>query len=183
MNFGEALSRGLEIIKLNVQAMKQVAEDPNALLPAAIILAIGGALGGVAGLSPVTIVMGGILAPVLAFVWVVIVHFVATMLGGSGDYMGLYKAWGHGPGLLGWAGVIGAIPCAGWILLIPLWIWQLVIGVLLVEQIHELTRGRAVAAILIPLAIFMVCCGAAVAIAIAMGLSMAALGGAVAGAE
>jgi hypothetical protein len=106
-----------------------------------------------------------ILGPLFALVWLALVtgalQLAAYVLGGRGGYAGLFTALGLAqvPQLFGIpaqllplvAGTAGR-SIAGLIGLV-LSIWVLVLGTIAVRENHRFTTGRAVAAVLIPLAV------------------------------
>jgi hypothetical protein len=65
--------------------------------------------------------------------------------------MSLMRTWTHGGGLLSF---VGLIPFLG--ALVHL-VWGIVMAVVVVEEIHQLTRGKAVAVVLIPVALLALC--------------------------
>ncbi|UCF66689.1 MAG: YIP1 family protein [Acidobacteriota bacterium] len=158
MDFVGALRRGWEIIQLKVETVRQVAEDQNAFLPALVILAIAGALGGIGQLNPLVIVAGAILQPIVMFVVVGIFHLLALVFGGKGGYLPLYNVLGHGNGLLGWVGVV---PFVGPFLAFIAGLWGIAIAIVSVREVHRLSTGQAVVVVLIPVVLIIVCCVAA----------------------
>ncbi len=171
MNFGASIRRAWKIVTLDAAAVQEVAADPNATLPALIILAIGGALGGVGALNPIAIVVGAVLVPLIYFVWVGILFLLAKLFGGAGSYMPYYNSMGHGCGLVSW---IGIIPILG--ALISL-VWGVVVGVVVTREVHRFSTGKAVAVVLIPVLLLLTCVvilavlvGAAIFAAISKGM-------------
>ena len=157
MDFKLALERAWAIVTLNKDAVRQVAEDDNALLPALVITAIGGVLGTLLTFSPfawgaaLVFSIGGLV------VFAGILHLLAALFGGNGPFTGLLKALGHGSGLVSWAGIV---PILGALI----GLWSIPVAVICVEEIYALPRGKAIAVVLIPVVILLglVCAGVVV---------------------
>lgn len=99
-----------------------------------------------------------------AIMWLIgvgLVHFMGRLLGGQGNYLGLFCAWGFAslPGIfMAPLALLGRLPGILGTLLevlgnLALVVWMLVLGVLAVRETHGLSTGRAVAAFLIPSAV------------------------------
>lgn len=171
MNFGVAIQRAWRMARLDGTAAQEVAADPAATLPALIILAIGGALGGVGALNPIAIVVLLVLVPLFYFVWTGILFLLAKVFGGQGGYMPYYNALGHGCGLVSW---IGVIPFVGGLVSL---VWGTIVAVVVTREVHRLTTGKAAAVVLIPLLLLLTCLiivavivGAAIFTAISKGM-------------
>ena len=174
MDFAAALRNAWSIVKLDRATMREVMASENSLVPALVILAIGGALTGVGTLNPMAIIMNVVLVPVVAFIWTGILHLLAGLFGGKGQYVGFFGGYGHGVGLVNWVGVV---PLVGALVAT---VYGIVVAVFLVEENYGLPTGKAVAVVLIPVAFFCLC---AVGLAVMFGASMMALMGAAAAAE
>jgi len=165
MDFKLALARAWAIVTLNKEAVRQVAEDENALIPALLITAIGGLLGTLITMNPAFWVGSLVLSIVGLVIGAGILHLLAVLFGGQGDWAGLFKALGHGSGLVSWAGIV---PVVGGLI----GLWSIPIAVISVEELYGLTRGKAIAVVLIPVVVMfgLLCVGIAV-----LGGSIAAL--------
>ncbi|MBD3235075.1 MAG: hypothetical protein GF330_00025 [Candidatus Eisenbacteria bacterium] len=150
MQFSDAIKRGIEIVKLNRETVRQVAADAEAFAPALLITAL---VGIAMWISPPSFAIHGIVTlPLLALVGLflgsAILHFIAHLLGGHGDYMALLRVLGTGR-VLGW---VRLIPILG-----PLAdLWTLVIAVVALEELYGLDRGKAVLTVAIPVAVLVV---------------------------
>jgi hypothetical protein len=146
MGFGEAVRHGVEVVKLNRGAYREVAVDPLAFTPALLITALAGIAMWLA--PPHYPILGLITNPLVSliglFIAVAILHFVATLMGGHGEYLVLLRVFGVGR-VLGWVQII---PILGNILQL----WSLVIAVAAVEELYGLDRHRAILTVLIPAA-------------------------------
>jgi hypothetical protein len=161
MDVGGALRRGWRIARFNREAVRQVAADPRATIPGLIVLAIAGLLwaGGctiVAGPATLLFVVPCVVVMLLfASIGIGVWHLLALLLGGEGRYTAFFRTWAHGGGLAAWLGVV---PYAGAVIG---GIWGLVIAVPVIEEVHRLSRGKAIAVILIPVILGVLCCSAA----------------------
>ncbi|MBP7148329.1 MAG: YIP1 family protein [Acidobacteria bacterium] len=133
-------------------ALREVAADANALIPALVILAIAGVAAGIGSLNPLMVVVFIVLVPLWSFVWVGILHLLSMLFGGKGGYMPFFQAYGHGVGLVNWVGVV---PFVGGLVAM---VWGIIVSVVIVEEVHALPRGKAIAVVLIPLAVLLLCC-------------------------
>jgi hypothetical protein len=146
MRFADAIRRGVEIVKLDRAAYREIALDPNAFTPA---LGIAALVGVAAWLSPFSfhpgwIIAGPLLALVELFIGAAVFHFLAILLGGQGEYLTLVRVWGLG-WVVGWAHIV---PILGSVIAL----WRLVVAAVAIEEIYGLDRTRALLAVLIPVA-------------------------------
>lgn len=151
MDFGKIINLAWRINKLERDAMRGVADDPQALLPVLLILVIGGALVGVGALNPFAIGGGLVLLPIFAFIGTGILHLLALAFGGKGSFIPYFQALGAGIGLLHWVGVV---PFVG----IFVQLWGIPVAVVTTEEIHGLDRTKAVIVVLIPAALTLILC-------------------------
>jgi hypothetical protein len=114
-------------------------------------------LGGFLGFGPFSGLFGviGISIPIFiyislivsTFVGAAIIHIVAMLLGGKGDYSATYKALAYAatPSLLaGWIPFLGIL--AG--------LYSFYLAIVGISKLHEVSMGKAVAIILIPVVVF-----------------------------
>ncbi len=157
MDFKLALTRAWAIVTLDREAIREVAGDENALVPALVITAIGGLLGSLVTMNPVFWVGGVVFSLVALVVFAGILYLLAVLFGGQGDFLSLFRVLGHGSGLVSWAGIVPVVgSLAG--------LWSIPIAVIAVEDLYGLTRGKAIAVVLIPVAVLLLlfCAGLAV---------------------
>jgi len=150
MGFQDAVKKGIELVKLNRAAYKEVAVEPDAFTQGLIITALAGIA---MWLSPVGftgwgIILGPIKALIGLFVGTLILHALATLFGGKGDYMDLLRVLGVGRVL-------------GWLFIIPVLgalanLWALVMAVVAIEEIHQLDRTKAILCVVLPFAVVMI---------------------------
>lgn len=154
MTFADYIKRGWDAAQLKTESIRQLADDTQAIGPAIGILAIGGLCAGIGTLSPVAFIVMPFIRVIGGFIFVAIMHFVATtFFEGKGKLTSL------------------AVPafCASlvtWIAIIPLLgptflaflagLWMLVVMVVCVEVVYGIERGKAIAVVAIPLVLFLI---------------------------
>ncbi|MBU1700047.1 MAG: YIP1 family protein [Candidatus Eisenbacteria bacterium] len=148
MTFTESIKESLEIVKLNREAYRRTAENPETFTWALVITAIAGVS---SGLGPGMIGSAGFVwLPIAAlaglFIGVGIMHLLAMLFGGQGDFMGFVKVCGFGR-IVGWAGVI---PFVGGLVQL----WMLPIVFIALQEHHKLDTAKAVIVLLIPTVVF-----------------------------
>lgn len=165
MGFQEAVKKGWEMIKLNRVAYREVAADPEVFSQAILITALAGFA---SALSPPfhfwQIIGDPIRSIVGLFIGVGILHFVANLMGGRGDFMALFRVLGIGR-VLGFALIL---PVLGPI--INLWFFPM--AVIAVEEIYGFERNRAILCVVVPFAAIF-----AILLVVSLIAGVAALGG------
>jgi len=146
MRLVDAIREGVEIVKLNREAVRRVAAEPEAFSMGIIITAV---MGLAAWLEPTThrsweIFTGPIAALFWLFAFTAVFHFAALMLGGRGDYMALLRVFGVGR-VLGW---IVIIP---WLGKLVFTIWTLAIAVVVIGEVHRLDQFKAILCVVLPI--------------------------------
>jgi len=146
MDFPQAVRTGIEIVKLHRPAYQRVAQLPEAFSQAVLITLLVGIAQWLAppGFHLLGIIVGPLMALLALLVGSAVIHFVAVLFGGRGEYLTLARVWGVG-WVLGWALVI---PVLGSLI----FLWELVVAVVAVEEVYGLERTRAILTVLIPLA-------------------------------
>jgi len=144
MTFREAVRKGIEIVKLNRATIREVAERPEAFSPALMITIVAGLA---LWLYPLHLALHGIitgplLALALLFLSGAVLHFVAILLNGRGEYLTLLRTWGLAR-VLGW---VWAIPFVGALLDL----WSFVVAVVVLEELYGLHRTQAILAVVVP---------------------------------
>jgi hypothetical protein len=144
MGFGSTVRRGVEIVKLDRAAYREVAADPLAFTPALTITALAGLAMWLA--PPHWPVLGILTGPLISlaslFLAATVLHFVATLLGGHGEYFVLLRVFGAGQ-VLGWLQIV---PVVGGVTQL----WSLVIASVAVREVYGLDRSKAILTVLIP---------------------------------
>ncbi|NND85274.1 MAG: hypothetical protein HKN46_09025 [Acidimicrobiia bacterium] len=152
------LERVLAIVKLDVNAYREVDQEEGLTgqaLIVAIVAALVGGLGGfysstaVFGEEVMTQTVGGWLTsaligtPIGLAIGAAFLLLFGKMFGGQADFMGLFRSLGFAsaPNALGFIPVIGGL--AG--------LWTIVCGVVAVRESHGISTGQAVIVVLIPL--------------------------------
>jgi hypothetical protein len=121
----------------------------------------------------VQVVLGPALVALFLFVFAGITHIVLTLLGGANrDFEATFRvaAYARATHLL--QIVLGIIPVCGAILVLVV---EIVVTTIGLSEVHSVSRGKAAAAILLPLLIF--CCCVGLVVGVVMWGAVRALGG------
>lgn len=157
MNVIQSLKDAWKIVTNDKHTMLKVAHDKDSLGSAvALIIIVGLFTGLLSGLFAgaalgnfVFLLFAMALNPILLLIGTFIgygaTHLLALLFGGKATFRQFYSVAGHTTILS-----IGTIIP---IVSILIWIWNLVIFYFILKNIHQLSTGRAVAVILIPIAI------------------------------
>jgi len=120
--------------------------------------------------GPMMLIMGLAMAPVFIliglFLWSAIVHLMLLLLGGATQgYEATFRTIAYCSGS---TALFQAVPfCGGWIG----GLWSLVAQILCLKEMHNISGGKATAAVLLPLVL---CCCSGIALAIAIGMFVGA---------
>jgi hypothetical protein len=145
----------MRAIRLDWTVFREIAEDPNAMSEAAIIVVVvtflsslGSAIG--SGSFFLTFFVGWITAIVVGWIlWAVITYFVGTALfKGQTDIPEMMRVLGYAsaPQLLG---LLGFIPCVGFLFVLAGWLLSLIAGFIAVREAMEFDTGTAIVTVLI----------------------------------
>ena len=161
--FVEYIKQGLKVFTLDKKVIKKVSKDTNAtkmgvifLLLAGVASAIGGILstwllGDLFGIGPnysSLITMPLVMLVGSAFA-IVIIHGLARIFGGKATYSELFRVLSL-TSVVFW---ITIIPQVGGFIAFLAMLWGIVVGIISVSNVYNLSTGKAVAVILIPLVI------------------------------
>ncbi len=154
MSFMDYVKQGWEVAKLETGAVKKLAEDKEAIGPAIGILAIGGVCAGIGSFSLSGMVFSPIMNIIGGFVFVALIHFVATtFFDGKGQFNSLAVPL-FCAAVVTWATII---PFVGPFVIAPLTgLWLLVVAVVSTEVVYGIERGKAIAVVAIPFALFLI---------------------------
>lgn len=192
MDFQNSVKKAIDIIKLDEKAIGQVSKDKEAWKMGLLIIAIGGILSGLASYimtktsSPVLNMMGLgklgevaqkatlssiILAPIGSIIGTLIIVgiflLIAKLFKGKGTYMELFTPIAFAT-ILSWLGILNIIPTIGGIINFLAGIWSIVVMVVIIRKVNVLSTGKAVAVVLIPLAIILIIFMIITALAVAL---------------
>lgn len=181
------LDRVVRVFRLDAAVFREVAEDQGAMSQAAIIVivvtllsALGGAIGllfakASFGSAVANFFVSWIVGILIGWIgWAILTYFVGTLLfQGRTDIPEMMRVLGYAsaPRLLG---VLGIIPCLGWIAALAGAIWALVAGVIAIREAMEFDTGKAVITVVISWVIAFVI---TFAIGLAVGGGMTLAGG------
>ena len=152
MDFGNSIKQAVEIVKLNGKAAVAVSKDKNATLIGILIIAIGGILSQILSFEIGIMIFTVAVLITGYFIVVGVMHILALLFGGKARYMEYFRAESHAA-ILSWLGILVMIPFLGGIINILISIWGIVVSVVILENVHKLTRGKAVIVVLIPVII------------------------------
>ncbi len=166
MDFEKTLRRAWAIVTLDRAAMRETAADPQALVPGLVITAIGGALSAIGSFQFLLIPVTAALAVVFVAIGAAIFWGLGLAFGGKAEFVPLFRVFLHAQ-LTNWASLI---PFVGGVVAA---VWGIVVAVVTLEEVHGLSRGKAVAVVLIPVLLLSACCAVLVTM-----FGIALLGGA-----
>jgi hypothetical protein len=106
MDFAGYLQKGILILQLDADTIREVYRDEDALLPAICFFAIGGLAMGVGQLSIRWVIFGVCLMTLVSFVLVGLLHVFVRLFGGTASFLELYRP-------------IGAAATVHWVQVIP----------------------------------------------------------------
>lgn len=172
MAFTDRVKQGWEAAQLKKETIAKLADDQDAIGPAIGILAIGGVCAGIGSFSLAGMFLLPVARLVGAFIFVALTHFVATtFFGGKGQMIRLAVPV-FCASVISWATIV---PFVGPWLIGPLTgLWLLVVTVVTAEHVYGMERGKAIGAVAVPLAIFVI---VGAFFAVLAGVSMLALTG------
>lgn len=153
MDLGNYLQKGIQILQLDVQAMKKTSKDEEALLPALLFFALAGLANGAGQFSFRGMVFGPILATLLSFVIVGLLNVLSRLFGGTASFLELYRPLGIAAPIH-W---VQAVPMIGPFLGFFALLYFAVVAALVLESTSELTRAKAgaVVALLVGISLFL----------------------------
>lgn len=148
MGFVDYVKQGLQIVRLKGNVASEIAKDKNAFGMGLIIIAMGGIACGIVSNSLQGIVIMPIIMVSVYFMAVGILHVIALLFGGSASYMELFRTSAVAS-VLGWGNILSIIPIVGYLVIVALGIWGMIVNVVIVENVHQLTRAKAIVVVLV----------------------------------
>jgi hypothetical protein len=139
MEFGGYLQKGVQILQLDTDTIRQVYRDEDALLPAILFVALAGLASGVGQFSIRAMILGVVLMTLVSFVFVGLLHVLSRLFGGSATFLELYRPLGAAAPVH-W---VLAVPFIGPILGFLAALYCLVVAVVVVETTGELPRSKS----------------------------------------
>jgi hypothetical protein len=160
MDFGAMINRVIRAAMLDVDLYEEVEADTSLTQEALMVVilvsiagGIGGFLGGIVsgtiGAAVVGLIMAVVTGIVGYYIWAYVTYFVGTNLfEGTADVGELLRTLGYasGPRVLG---IVGFIPCIGWLVSLVGAVWALVAGVIAVRQALDFDTTKAVITVII----------------------------------
>lgn len=164
MDFKKSVMNAIEIVKLNGSVMTKVAADKDATGMGVLIIAIAGVAAAIGALNPFGIIMMPIAYLIGTFIGIGIIHLLAKLFGGKAKFSEFYRTSSHAY-VVNW---IAIIPILGPMVSGIAGLWNLVVTVFVLKNVHKLTTGKAVVVVLIPVVIAIIIGVVAAAAIIAM---------------
>jgi hypothetical protein len=167
MDFGVMINRMIRAAMLDI-AFYEEAEADTSLTQEALMVVIlvsivggigsflGGIIGGDIGAAIIGLIVAVVLGVINYYIWAYITYFVGTNLfEGTADPGELLRTLGYAssPRVLG---ILGFIPCVGWLIALIGGIWALVAGVVAVRQALDFDTTKAVITVIIGWAIILI---------------------------
>ena len=152
MDFGNSIKQAIEIVKLNGKAAVAVSKDKKATLIGILIIAIGAVLSQILSFEIGTMIFTLMVLIMGYFIIVGVMHALALLFGGKAKYMEYFRAESYSS-ILGWLGALALVPFLGNVISLLVSIWGIVVSVVILENVHKLTRRNAVIVVLIPVII------------------------------
>jgi hypothetical protein len=145
MDFGAMINRMIRAAMLDVDFYEEVEADTSLTQEALMVIilvsiatGIGTFLGGIIGGSIVGAIVGLIVVVIIGiinyYIWAYVTYFVGTNLfQGTADVGEMLRTLGYAssPRVLG---ILGFIPCVGWLIALASGIWALVAAIVAVRQ-------------------------------------------------
>ncbi len=145
MELGLYLQKGIQILQLDTDTIRDVYRDEDALLPAILFVAMAGLASGVGQFSVRGMVFGVLMMTLASFVVVGLLHVLARLFGASVSFLELYRP-------------LGAAAPLHWVLVVPFIgpvlgflaaLYSLVVAVIVVETAGELPRSKSLVVVAI----------------------------------
>jgi len=140
------------VVKLDKTVFKEIRDDKNALGQALVVLLVAAILGSIWSIIStlgVFLVIIVIAAPIGWVIWTGILHIIAKLFGGKATYTGYLKVMGYAEAPM----ALGVIPIVGSMVG---GLWSLVLAVYATKDAQEISMGKAIAVIMIPVAIVVI---------------------------
>ncbi|RMH59449.1 MAG: hypothetical protein D6679_01830 [Candidatus Hydrogenedentota bacterium] len=150
---GDWFRLGWEIVTFKEGVIERAAADESNTVGAVVMVLLGGVASAVGTLNPIGLVVGPVFGVLGLFIGTGILWGVARLFGGTADYIGHLRA----VGLANILNLATVVPFLGPILAVPAVLWSLAVNVIIVERLHRLSRGQAIAVVLLP--VFVCCLG------------------------
>ena len=168
MGLGESVKKGIEIVKLNGTVMEEVAKTPALTGMGVLIIVLAGVAYAIGSLNLVGIILFPISFIIGTFIGFGIFHLLALLFGGKAKFGEFYRTMSHSY-VLYWVSVI---PVIGIFLAGLVGLWELVVTVFALKNVHQLSTAKAIIVLLIPVII-----GIIIGVAVGVALMAAFLGG------
>jgi hypothetical protein len=185
MDFAGMIGRVIRAARLDRTLYEEVESDTSLTQEALIVVVIAALLSGIGsflgavigdptiGQAFLGMITGIVVSVVGYYIWAFVTYFIGTrLLEGTADYGELQRTLGYAfaPTALG---LLGFIPCVGWVFSVLGALWTLVCGVIAIREALDFDIGKAVLTVIIGWIIYMVVIGI---VAAAVGIGAVGLG-------
>ena len=168
MNFTKAVKDAWQIVKLDQHAIKRIAHEKDALANGLLITI----LAGIAAALGTFMLPGIIFIPITyligSFIGFGILHLIAKAFGGKSNFKKFFAVGLH-TSILGWVMIV---PFLGMFLGFIAKIWGIIAMYFVIKNVHELSSGKSILVLLIPILISIIIAAIVAAILAATFFSM-----------
>ena len=133
--------KAVEVVKLNRQAMAEVAKDENAMRFGLAVTAIGGGLAALPHTNIEGVSVAALYSLAVLFLFAGFVHILAGRLKGKDEFMGFVRVMALS-GIIDW---VAAIPQAA----IFVTIWSVMIAIVAAKEVYALTGNKSTLCVLL----------------------------------
>jgi len=152
-SFGDAIKQAIKLVKLDSQTAINISKDPNSIKNGIIIIIISGLIFSVQSSDLINLVINPILLLIFTAMGIGITHILAKLFGGIAEFKTYFGAESH-VSILGWLNIVLIVPVAGPIIILIISLWQLVVNVNVLKNIHKLSTIKSIIVVLLPVIVF-----------------------------
>lgn len=143
MDLGSYLQKGLSVLQLDTETIRDVGKDEDALVPALLFFALAGIANGAGQFSFSGMVFGAILVTLLSFVLVGLLNVLSRLVGGTASFLEIYRPLGIAASVH-W---VQAVPVLGPFLGLLALLYFAAVAAVVVETTGHLARPKAAAVV------------------------------------
>ncbi len=190
MDFNRIINGMIRAARLDKSFYEEVEHDTSYTQDALAVVILVSAIGAFGNFIGQLIAGNGIGAAILGFIagllmavagyylWVFIAQYIGTrFFKGTGDFGEVQRAFGfaYAPQVLN---ILSAIPCVGWLIGIVAWLWSIAAGFVAIRQSLDQDDTNAALTVVVSAIVVFVILAVIGAIFAALGIGVAAIGGA-----
>jgi hypothetical protein len=151
MGFGNSIVQAIEIIKLNVDTIKKVSKDDDANWMGIFFISVGVFLYGLGSKRFESSLFWSIVSVILSLFWMVIIHGLALLFGGTAKCIELFRVLSYFS-ILGWLGILFLIPPIEKLFIIFISytiLFYIFVSFLTLRNVYSLTKKKALIIVII----------------------------------